>query len=157
MYPTWDISCCSLQCITANKQTSSYRLPAYRGTVGITCKLQLYAAEYNLSRTCKLTVIRSIVTSCWIYIPQDFPLFVIIFITLSTTANDGSTNTSSWGVWIRSEPIDGLFIKSASGWNTAATQTPVSPLRHCNCSHQEYDPGRKLKKLRKTGRRNKRK
>jgi hypothetical protein len=150
IYQTRDISCLSPQCIPANKQTnkqtSSYRLTANRGTVGITSNLQRYAAGCILSRTCKLTVIHSLVTCSLLYIPQDFPLFVIIFLTFSTTASHGSTNTSARFESIRIEPNGGRFIQCSPGRDTIATQTPVSPPRRCNCSHRKYGPGRTFKK-----------
>jgi hypothetical protein len=40
-----------------------------------------------MSKTCKLKVIHSFVTCSLLYIPPDFPLFVIIFLTFSTTAS----------------------------------------------------------------------
>jgi hypothetical protein len=150
IYQTRDISCLSPQCIPANKQTnkqtSSYRLTANRGTVGITSNLQRYAAGCILSRTCKLTVIHSLVTCSLLYIPQDFPLFVIIFLTFSTTASHGSTNTSARFESIRIEPNGGRFIQCTPGRDTIATQTPLSPPRRCNCSHRKYGPGRTFKK-----------
>jgi len=39
IYHTWNFTCRSLQCIPANKQTTSDRLTANRGTVGIPCNL----------------------------------------------------------------------------------------------------------------------
>jgi hypothetical protein len=133
-------------CKQTNKQTSSDRLTANRGTVGITSNLQRYAAGCILSRTCKLTVIHSLVTCSLLYIPQDFPLFVIIFLTFSTTASHGSTNTSARFESIRIEPNGGRFIQCSPGRDTIATQTPVSPPRRCNCSHRKYGPGRTFKK-----------
>jgi len=143
IYQTWDISCHLLQCIPANKHTASNRLTAYRRTVEITFNLQLYSSGKNLSRMWKLTVIHSIVTCGLIDIPQDFPLFVIIFFTFSTTASHGSTNTSARCDWIRIKPNDGRFLERTPGCDTAATtQTPVTPPRRCNCSHWKYGPGR---------------
>jgi len=123
-------------CTQTNKQTSSDRLTANRGTVGITSNFSQYAAGCILSRMCKLSVIHSLVTSSLLYIPQDFPLFVIIFLTFSTAASHGSTNTSSWCDSNQIEPNGGRFIHYAPGWDTATTQTPVSPARRCNCSHE---------------------
>jgi len=123
-----------LTLIPANNQSTLVWHAANCRTVGITCNLQLYAAGYLLTRTCKLTVIHSIVTSSFLYIPQDFPLFVIILLTFSTTASHGSWNTAARCDWSRSEPNNGWFIECAPGWDTAATLTPVSPPRRCNCS-----------------------
>jgi len=133
-------------CKQTNKQTSSDRLTVNRGTVGTTSNLQRYAAGCILSRKCKLTVIHSLVTYSLLYIPQDFPLFVIIFLTLSTTASHGSTNTSARFDSIRIEPNGRRFIQCTPGRDTIATQTPVSPPQHCNRSHRKYGPGRTFKK-----------
>ena len=124
-------------CKQTNKQTSSDRLTANRGTVGITSNLQRYAVGCNLSRTCKLTVIHSLVTYSLLYIPQDFPLFVIILLTFSTTASHGSTNTSARCDTIRIKPNDRCFNQCAPGWDKAAMQTAVSPPQRCNCCHQQ--------------------
>jgi len=133
-------------CKQTNKQTSSDRLTANGGTVGITSNLQRYATGCILSRTCKLTVIHSLVTYSLLYIPQDFPLFVIIFLTFSTTAGHGSTNTSAGIDSIQIEPNGVRFIQCTPGRDTIATQTPVRPPRHCNCSHRKYGPGRTFTK-----------
>jgi len=133
-------------CKQTNKQTSSDRLTANRGTVGITSNLERYVAGCILSRMCKLTVIHSLVTYSLLYIPQNFPLFVIIFLTFSTTASHGSTNTSARCDSIRIEPNGWRFIQCTPGRDTIAMQTPVSPPRRCNCSHQKYGPGRTFKK-----------
>jgi len=77
IYQTRDISCRSLQCIPANKQTNIIR-PTYCKSLDHWNHLQLGCI---LNRTCKLTVIHSFVTCSLLYIPQDFPLFVIIFLT----------------------------------------------------------------------------
>jgi hypothetical protein len=141
IYHTWDISCRSLQYIPGNKQSHS---------IGLTdCKSQ---DRWNhlqlgciLSRMCMLTVIHSLVTYSLLYIPQEFPLFVIIFLTFSTPASHGSTNTSAWcdSFWI--EPNGGRFIQCAPRWDTAATQISVSLPRRCNCSHRKYGPGSTFK------------
>jgi len=133
-------------CKQTNKQTSSDQLTANCGTVGITSNLQQYAAGCILSRTCKLSVIHSHVTDSLLYSPQDFPLFVMIFLTISTTASHGSTNTSARFDSIRIEPNGGRFVQCTPGRDTIATQTPVSPPRLCNCSHRKYGPGRTYKK-----------
>jgi len=44
-----------------------------------------------LSKTGTLNVIHSIVTCSLLYIAQDFPFIVIIFLTISTTASHGCT------------------------------------------------------------------
>jgi len=129
-------------CKPTHKQTSSDWLTANRGTIGITCNLQWYAAGFILSRMCKLTVIHSLVTGSLLYNSQDFPLFVIIFLTFSTTAGHGSTHTSARCDTIRIKPNDRRFIQCAPGCDTAATKTPVSPPWRCNCSHRTYGPGR---------------
>jgi len=51
IYQTWDFTCRSLQCSTANRQTTSDRLTANRGTIGIPCNLKPSAVRYILSRT----------------------------------------------------------------------------------------------------------
>jgi len=56
---------------------SSDRLTENRGTVGITCNLQQYAAGYISSRLCNLRVIHFIVTCSLLYIPQYFPLSLL--------------------------------------------------------------------------------
>jgi len=123
-----------------NEQPTSDRLTANRGTAGITFNLQRFAAGYMLSRMSKFTFIHSLVTCSLLYIPQDFPLFVIIFLINPTTASHGSTNTSTHCELIWIKPNVWHFIQCAPGWDPAATQTPVSPPRHCNCSHWKYDP-----------------
>jgi hypothetical protein len=133
-------------CEHSRKRRSSARLTACCGTVGITSNLQRYAARCILRRTCQLTVIHSIVTCSWLYIPQDFPLFVIIFLTFSTKASHSSTNSSARCSSIRIEPNGGRFIQCASGWDTTTTQTLVSEPRQCNCSHLKYSPGHTFKK-----------
>jgi len=132
--------------LQTNKQTSSAQLTPNCGTVGITWNLQRYAAECILSRTCKLTVIHSHVACSFPYIPQDFPLFVIVFLTFSTIESHGSTNTSARcnSIWI--EPNDGRFIPCTSGWDAAATQTPVRLLQRCSCRHRKYGTERSFKK-----------
>ena len=114
-------------CKHTNKRWSSDQLTANRGTIGITSNLQRYAAGCILSTMCKLTVIHSLVTSSLLYIPQDFPLFVIIFLTFSTTASHGSTNTPARCNSIEIEPNSRRFIQCAPGSDKTATQTPVSP------------------------------
>jgi hypothetical protein len=128
-----------------NKQTSSDRLTANCGTIGITSNLQRYAAGCILIRTCKLAVIHSLVTSSLLYIPQDFPLFVIIFLTFSTTASHGSTNTSALCDSIRIEPNGGRFIQCAPGWDITAMQTRDSLPQCYNCSDRKYCPGHTFK------------
>jgi len=140
IYQTWDISCRSLQCIPASKQATSKQPAANCGTFVITCNLQLYAARYILSRMCKLTVIHFIVTCSLLYIPQDFPLFIIKFLTIYTSASHGSTNTSARCDWNRIKLNKGRFIACAPGWDTVATQTLGSLAWHCYCSHRKYDP-----------------
>jgi len=127
--------------LQTNRQTTWDRLTANHGTVGITCHLELYAAGYKLSRMCNLTVIHSLVTCSLLYFPQDFPLFVIIFVTFSTPASHGATKILAQCDWIRIELNDGRFIQRAPGWDTAALQTPISPPQHCNCSQRKYNPG----------------
>jgi len=80
LYQTQDISCRSRQCIPAKKQPIIIR-PTY-------CKSR---DQWNhlqpgciMSRIGRLTVIHSFVTCSLLYISQDFPLFVIIFLTFST-------------------------------------------------------------------------
>jgi len=91
----------------------------------------------------KLAVTRSIFTWSWLYILQGFPLlFVIIFLTFSTTASHGCTKSSARSEWIRIDPNDRRFNEYAICWNTAATETPGSPLWHFWSSRQQYDPGR---------------
>jgi len=128
--------------LLTNKQAASDRLTANCGTIGITCTLQPYAAGYNLCWMCTLTEIYSILTWSVVYIPQDFPLFIIIFLTISITASHGSTITSARCDWFQIGPNNGRYIERAPGWDTAATQAPVSSPRRCNCSHQKCGPGR---------------
>jgi hypothetical protein len=66
-----------------------------------------------MSRMYKLTVIHSLVTRSLLYIHQDFPLFFIIFLTLSTIGNHGHTNTSVQVDSIRIQPNDWRFIQWA--------------------------------------------
>jgi hypothetical protein len=101
--------------LQTNKQTSSDRHTANLWTIGITSNLQRYAAGCILRRTCKLTVIHSLATCSLLYIPQDFPLFVIIFLTISTTTCHGSTNTLARCDSIRIEPNSGRFIQCTPG------------------------------------------
>jgi len=127
--------------LQTHKHTSSDRLTANRGTVVTTCNLEQYAAGCILSRTCKLTVIHSLVTCSLLYIPQNFPLFVIIFLTFSTTASHGSTKTSVRcdSTWI--EPNNGRFIQCPPGRGTAAMQTPFTPPWRSNRRHRKYSAG----------------
>jgi len=108
-------------------------------------QLALIAAGYTLSRTYKLTVIHSLVTCSLLYFPQDFPLLVIIFLTFSTSASHGSTNTSARCDSIRIKPDDRWFIQRAPGRDTARTQRPVSPPRLYNCGHRKNGPGQTFK------------
>jgi len=119
--------------LQTNEKPTSDRLTANHWTVGITCNLQIYTAVSNLSRMRKLTVIHPIVTCNLLHIHQDFPLFVIIFLTSSTTASHGSKTSSARCDWIRIKLNKGRFIERAPGGDTAATQTPVSPWRRSNC------------------------
>jgi hypothetical protein len=82
----------SLQTI---EETSLDRLTANRGIVGITSIFHRYAVGCILSSTCKLTVIHSRLTGSLPYIRRNFPLFVIIFLTFSTTASHGSKTPQS--------------------------------------------------------------
>jgi len=75
---------------------------------------------------------------------RTFHFFVIIFLTFSTTASHSSTDASDRCDWILIEPNDGHFIECAPAWDTVAKQTPVSPPRCCNRSHQKYGPGHKF-------------
>ena len=111
IYQSQDVSCHLLQCIPAKKLTIIIG-PIY-------CKSR---DRWNhpqlgciMSRTCKLTVIHSFVTCSLLYIPQDFPLFIIIFLIFSTTASHGSTNTSARCDSIRIEPNAGRFLQCSSG------------------------------------------
>jgi hypothetical protein len=132
--------------LQTKKQTSLHRLTANHGTIGMTCNCHWCAAGYILSKMCKLIVIHSLVTCSLVYISPDFPLFVIIFLTFATLARHGSTNTSARCDSFRILLNDTLFMQCAPGWDTAATQTPVSPPQCCNCSHQKYGPGNTFKK-----------
>jgi len=147
--------------LLTNKQPSSDRHAANCGSVGITSYLQPYIAGYILNRTCKLTVIHSLVTGSLLYIPQDFSLFVIIFLTSNTISRHGSTGTSDQCDSIRMDhndvriiqcdsirmdPHDVRFIRCAPGWNPAATQTPARTPQHCNCSHHKYGQRHTFKK-----------
>jgi len=123
------------------EQTTSDRLTANCGTIGIPWNLQLHAARFILSRKCKLTVIHSIVTCSVWYITQEFPIFVFIFLAISTTASCGSTNTSDQCDWVSIKLNNGHFIEFGPGWDTAAMQTPVCPPWCCNCSHRQYNLG----------------
>jgi hypothetical protein len=118
------------------KQSWSDRPTRNCGTIRNSSNMERYAAECILTRTCKLTFIHSLVTCSFLYIPQDFLLFVIILLTFSTTASHGSTKTEARceSFWI--ELNDGCFIKCAPAWDTAAAQWPVIPPRRWNCSHQ---------------------
>jgi hypothetical protein len=91
--------------------------------------------------TCKSTVIDSIVTCSLLYIPQDFPLFIIIFLKFSTTASHGSTNSVARWDSIRTKPNDRRFIQVSPRCDTAAMQTPVSPPWCSICCHRKYGPG----------------
>ena len=121
--------------LQTNKQTTSDWLTANGGSFGITCNRQLYAAGWNLSRMSELTVIHSIVTYSLLYIAQNFPLFTIIFLTVSRAASHGSPKTSVLCDRIRIEPKDGRCIEHAPGSDTPAMQKPISPPWRCNCSH----------------------
>ena len=115
IYQTSDFSHCSPQYIPVNNQTTSDRLTANCGPVGIPCNLWLCAAGFSLNRMCKLAVTDFILTCRYQYIPQNFPLlFVIIFLTFSTTASHGSTSTSARCDWIRIKPNDRRFIQCAT-------------------------------------------
>jgi len=142
IYLTQDIRCRSQQWITANRLTNIIGL-IYCKSRDLWTHLQLGCI---LNRTCKLSVIHSFVTGSLLYIPQDFPLLVIIFFTFATTASHGSTNTLAGCDSIRIEPNAGRFLQYAPGGETAATQTAVSPPRRCNCSHRTYGHERTLHK-----------
>jgi len=60
----------------------------------------------------------------------------------STAANHGCTDTSARWEWNRIKQNDGHFIQFANHWDPTTTQTPLSSLRCCKCSHRKYDPGR---------------
>jgi hypothetical protein len=121
--------------LKTNKQTSSDWLTVPCGSVEITSNLQLYAARLNMSRTCKLTVLNSIVTCSLLYIHQNIHLFVIIFLTVPIRASHGSTNTSARCDWLQIELNNWGLNGCAPGSDTAAIQTPVSPPQPCNCSN----------------------
>lgn len=119
IHRTCNISCCSLQWIPANKEQTTDRHTAHCRNVGITCIFQLYVAGYNWSRTFKLTVMHCIWTRSLLYILQDFALFLMIFLTYSTTSSHGSTHTSAQCNSIQNRLNDWRFIECAPGWLTA--------------------------------------
>ena len=128
-------------CLQTNIQTTLDRLTAHRVTIRITCHSQPGAAGYILNQSYELTVIHSLMTYCSQCIPQDFPLVINSYLTGSTGSSDGSTNTSAQCDSIRIEQNNRRIIECTLGWDTAATQAPVSPPWWCYCSHQKYDPG----------------
>jgi len=81
IYHTWHFSCCISRWIAANRQTTSDRPNANRGTVGIPCSYtQLDSAWIKCARWLSLIQFWLIAT---LYNLQDFLLlFVIIFLTL---------------------------------------------------------------------------
>jgi len=119
LYPTnmrYQLSFTSMyRCKQTNKRTSSDRVTAHHGTVEITSNLQLYAAGCIVSRTCKLTVIHSLVTCSILYIPQDFPLFVNIILAFSITASHGSINTST-PVWFNPNRAERCALHPMRPW-----------------------------------------
>jgi len=138
---SWCFGCRTPLFTSVNNQTISDWLTANRRTLGHPWKLQPYAAGFILSKTCKLAVTYSILTWSWPYIPQDLPLlFVIIFLSYSTPANNAYTNTPASWERIRIKPIDGRFIPCVTCWFTATTQATVSPPQRWQCSHRRYDP-----------------
>jgi hypothetical protein len=113
--PVYILSLCNFalrtpQFIPFHKRIPSNRLIVSPGTLGNPCNLQPYATAINLSITYDLAATYVILTSSYLYIPQDLPLhFVIIFLSYSTPASDGYTNISARSDRIRIEPYNGHF------------------------------------------------
>jgi len=101
-------------CKQTNKQTSSDRLTANRETVGITSNLQRYAAGCILSRTCKLTVIQSLVTIAY-----------YIFIRTSHFALSSSSPFPQQQVMAPRTPQPGLFQSKSSQTAGASSNAPL--------------------------------
>jgi hypothetical protein len=132
--------------IPVNIQLSSYWLAADCGTIGDHWNLPLFAVRFLLSRRCKLAVTDSIVTWRNLYIPQNFPLLlVVIFLSFSAEINHGTTNTSKRCGRNQIESSDSGFIQFATGSETATLQTPFSPPQPCQYSHGKYVPERTFK------------
>jgi len=141
--PIWqssDFGSRTPQFIPGNKQITFDLLIANRKAVEHPSYLQSYPAGSILSIMNKLAGTCYILTWSLLYIPQDFPLlFFIIFLSYSTPPNHGCTNTSARRRWIRHKPINWRFIQYITPWHSARTQTPVSPPRRWQWSHQHYD------------------
>jgi len=59
---SWDFGCCTPQCISVHKQTTSAQPIAHSGTMANPCKLHPYIAGFILGITYKLAAIYSIPT-----------------------------------------------------------------------------------------------
>jgi hypothetical protein len=134
------------QLILENKQTTSDRLIAYRWTFRNPSNRPSNATWLKLSETCNLAVTYFILTCSEVYIPQEFPLlFVIIFLSYSTPANHGYTNTSARWEQHWSRQMNGYYTQYITLRHTARTKTPVSSPQCCKSSHQKYDRGCRFK------------
>jgi len=139
---SWDFEGPEPLSILLNTQTTSDRLIANRGTVRIPGNVQSNAAWFNLSEPCKLAVTFFVLTRSEVYFPQDFPLlFIIIFLSYSTPANHGYTNTSARWEQHQTRQINRCYTQYVTLWHTARMQTPVSPQQCSQCGHQSYDLG----------------
>jgi len=129
---TGNFRCPSPQYIHENKQPTSDRLTVNWGTLGIPSNLQLYVAGSTLNGTCKSAVPSSILTSRYLYIPQDFPLlFVIIFLTFPQQQITAPQPPQSGAIGSESSCTTGTLSNSPS----AEIQQQCSHLYvHCNAA-----------------------
>jgi len=111
--------------------------------VGNPCKLQLDSAGFILCITIMLAATHSILTRCWLYSPQGFPLpLITIFVSYSTATHHGYTTTFAREERIDYWPIGGRFIEHTHSSDTTTVKTDVCWMRRqWQCSHQTYDPG----------------
>jgi hypothetical protein len=154
IYQTWDLSCHSSWCVPGNKHTISDRLTE------IAQPLESPAAIHNPPLHSRIRLELNVQVGCHSF---HFDLYLTIVSSalptsfhdhlphVSTTASYSSRNTSPMCDGSQINPHNRCFKQYVTQRDTAATQTPISPPRHCNCSsrHMTQDPH--LKKVHNTG------
>jgi hypothetical protein len=96
---------------------------------------------YTLHYGLKLAVYSSRLPTAFRYhLAQYLPhLSTINFLFTATIADDGSITTWARYMRIRIQQNDRRFMQYTTPWDTTTMQTPLSPLRPCDCTKLKFD------------------